>query len=418
MKNENISDQNWFDWHWQIANAISTVEQFEYLLDIRLSDEEKESLALVYDKFPMRITPYYLSLINKDVYQDDPVFKQAFGSVRELEVLDCDYADPLSEELDSPVLGITHRYPDRVLFLVSNTCSMYCRHCTRKRKVGDNNVYLHKGDLLRAINYISAHPEVRDVLISGGDPLMLPDDRLEWIISRIRAIEHVEIIRIGTRMPVVLPFRITEELVLRLKKYHPIYINTHFNHPAELTTEAIHALNLFSDNGFPLGNQSVLLAGVNDNPDIIKELCHKLLKNRVRPYYLYQCDMSEGLNHFRTPIAKGIEIMERMIGHTSGLAVPRFVVDVPNGGGKIPLMPTYLISSTPSKSIFRNYEGLISSYEEPQFYIENESSNLNFKFNLTRENAIGLEKILCKYNDINALVPMGNKRFERRKERL
>lgn len=316
----------------------------------------------------MAITPYYLSLIDKNNFQFDPVYKQSFGGIEELTTLQSEHEDPLSEEGDSPVEGITHRYPDRVLFHVSNICSMYCRHCTRKRKVGDIDFVPSKDQLKKGIDYIAKNPQIRDVLLSGGDPLMLPDDKIDWLLSEIRAIPHVEIIRIGTRMPVVLPYRITDKLISILKKYHPLWINTHFNHPNEITASAKEALAKLADGGFPLGNQSVLLADVNDCPRIMKSLLHKLVQNRVRPYYLYQCDLSEGLSHFRTPVGKGIEIMESLVGHTSGFARPTYVIDAPGGGGKIPVMPNYIISWSTNKVILRNYEGVITTYKEPDSY--------------------------------------------------
>jgi lysine 2,3-aminomutase len=350
---------NWKDWKWQIKNTIRTIDQFTKLTGISFDEEEKETLRETLDKFPLAITPYYASLISKENFRNDPVFRQAFANINELVVLDNELKDPLSEEKDSPVEGITHRYPDRVLFHVSNICSMYCRHCTRKRKVGDIDFIPSKEQLKKGIDYIRNTPQVRDVLLSGGDPLMLPDSQIDWLLSEITAIPHVEIVRIGTRMPVVLPYRITAELITILKKYQPLWINTHFNHPREMTASAKEALRKLADGGFPLGNQSVLLAGVNDCPRIIKELVHKLVLNRVRPYYLYQCDLSEGLSHFRTPIGKGIEIMESLIGHTTGFAVPTYVIDAPGGGGKIPVMPNYIISWSTNKVILRNYEGVI-----------------------------------------------------------
>ncbi len=332
-----------------------------------------------------------------------------------------DMKDPLAEDKDSPVPGITHRYPDRVLFHISNICSMYCRHCTRKRKVGDRDSIPDKDEINKGIEYIRNTPVVRDVLLSGGDPFMLSDDYLDWILTELRKIPHVEVIRIGTRMPVVLPYRITDELVVMLKKHHALWINTHFNHPRAITDSSREALKKLADAGIPLGNQTVLLAGVNDCPRIMKRLVHKLVQNRVRPYYLYQCDLSEGLSHFRTPVGKGIEIMESLIGHTSGFAVPTYVIDAPGGGGKIPLMPTYLISWSTNKVVLRNYEGIITTYKEPDRY---ESvfcdrncgdCKLQLKLNEAEEiNAIGIEKLLSDYDDTISLIPGNNDRMERR----
>ena len=263
--------------------------------------------------------------------------------------------DPLHEDEDSPAPGLTHRYPDRVLFLITDMCSMYCRHCTRRRVAGENDRARSREDIDACIEYIRKTPQVRDVVLSGGDALCVSDKMLEYIISELRKIEHVEIIRIGSRTPVVMPMRITDELCSMLKKYHPIWLNTHFNHPKEVTPEAIEACRKLADAGIPLGNQTVLLRGVNDDVHVMRNLVHKLVKSRVRPYYIYQCDLSLGIGHFRTPVAKGIELIESLRGHTSGYAVPTFVVDAPGGGGKTPVMPQYVISQTPNKVILRNY---------------------------------------------------------------
>jgi len=332
--------------------------------------------------------------------------------------------DPLAEDDDSPVPGVvTHRYPDRVLFQVSNVCSMYCRHCTRKRKVGDRDSIPGKDNLLQGLAYIRDTPVIRDVLLSGGDPLMLSDEALDWILGELRAIPHVQVIRIGTRMPVVLPYRVTPALVAMLKRHHPLWINTHFNHPREITTSAREALHLLADAGIPLGNQSVLLAGVNDCPRIMKSLVHKLVANRVRPYYLYQCDLSEGLGHFRTPVGKGIEIMESLRGHTSGFAVPTYVVDAPGGGGKIPLAPNYLISLSTHKVVLRNFEGVITTYQEPEDYQaifcdrDCTACQLNLNLDDAEEcRATGIEKLLSDYDTTISLTPANTARVERRND--
>ena len=276
-----------------------------------------------------------------------------------------DMRDPLHEDVDSPVPGVTHRYPDRVLLLATDVCSMYCRHCTRRRMAGQQDRDLGRAQIDRVISYIRNVPGVRDVLISGGDPLTMGDEQLEYILQKLRSIQQVEIIRLGTRTPVVMPQRITPELCEMLKKYHPLWINTHFNHPAEMTPEAVRACSLLSGAGIPLGNQSVLLRGINDSPTVYLKLVQELLKARVRPYYLYQCDLSEGIGHFRTPVSAGIEIIENLRGHTSGLAVPTFVVDAPGGGGKIPVMPNYVLSQGKNKVVLRNFEGKIYLYTEP-----------------------------------------------------
>ena len=421
---EDSEISSWKNWKWQLKYVIRTLDKFEYLTGIQFSRKEKEDLEKTFGKFPLSITPYYLSLIDKLNYKNDPVFKQAFGSVNELTTLNSEFEDPLAEENDSPVEGITHRYPDRVLFHVSNICAMYCRHCTRKRKVGDIDFIPSKDQLKKGIEYIRNTPQVRDVLLSGGDPLMLPDEKIDWLLSEIRNIPHVEVIRIGTRMPVVLPYRITDRLVNILKKYHPLWINTHFNHPREITASAKEALEKLADGGFPLGNQSVLLADVNDCPRIMKSLVHKLVQNRVRPYYLYQCDLSEGLSHFRTPIGKGIEIMESLIGHTSGFARPTYVIDSPGGGGKIPVMPNYIISWSTNKVVLRNYEGVITTYKEPDSYeprmCDRNCEKCDLELNLSKEvdesEAIGIEKLLSDSCDTISLIPENNERIQRRED--
>ncbi|WP_340112339.1 lysine 2,3-aminomutase [Maribellus mangrovi] len=416
---------NWKDWKWQLKHSIKSLDKFEELTGIRFDEKERENLHKTFDKFPLSITPYYLSLISKENFRNDPVFKQAFGGIEELITLKSELEDPLSEDSDSPVEGITHRYPDRVLFHVSNICSMYCRHCTRKRKVGDIDFVPSKAQLKKGIEYIANTPHVRDVLLSGGDPFMLPDSMIDWLLSEISAIPHVEIIRIGTRMPVVLPYRITDKLVNILKKYQPLWINTHFNHPNEITASAKEALAKLADGGFPLGNQSVLLADVNDCPRIMKSLLHKLVQNRVRPYYLYQCDLSEGLSHFRTPIGKGIEIMESLIGHTSGFARPTYVIDAPGGGGKIPVMPNYIISWSTNKVVLRNYEGVITTYKEPDSYeqkmCDRDCDNCNLELNvkeIDESDAIGIERLLSDSNDSISLVPEDNERHLRREDEI
>ncbi len=415
------TNTQWRDWKWQIRHCIRDLDTFQELLGIRLDEETKKAFDMTVKKFPMSITPYYISLIDTDDILNDPVFKQSFPSALEMIVHDYDMTDPLHEDKDSPVPGITHRYPDRVLFIVSNMCSMYCRHCTRKRRVGDHDYIPERYEIQKGIDYIRNTPRVRDVLLSGGDPFLLSEDMLDWILSELRSIEHLEIIRIGTRTPVVLPYRITDELVSVLKKYHPLWINTHFNHPRELTRSSRRALAKLADAGIPLGNQSVLLAGVNDCPRIMRSLLHKLVYNRVRPYYLYQCDLSEGLSHFRTPVGKGIEILESLIGHTSGFCIPTYVIDAPGGGGKIPVMPNYLISWSTNKVVLRNYEGVITTYKEPDSYEpvfcdrKCDNCNLQLKLNDADEyKSLGIEKLLCDYDKTISLVPESNARHERR----
>lgn len=413
--------EKWRDWRWQLKHSIQKISSFEALTGITFTEDERKQLKETVEKFPISITPYYLSLIEKEDFRNDPIFIQAFADPRELIVQEWEKEDPLHEDRDSPVEGITHRYPDRVLFHVSNVCSMYCRHCTRKRKVGDVDFIPPRQQVQKGIDYVKEHPEVRDVLLSGGDPLMLSDDYLDWILTELRKIDHVEIIRIGSRMPVVLPYRITDELVEMLRKHHPLWLNTHFNHPRELSHASRKALAKLADAGIPLGNQSVLLAGVNDCPRLMKTLVQKLVESRVRPYYLYQCDLSEGLTHFRTPVGKGIEILESLRGHTTGLAVPTYVVDAPGGGGKIPVMPNYLLSWSPHKVILRNYEGVITTYREPDSYTDPgcdgkcDNCTLQLKFDDAEEvNAIGIEKLLSEWDDTYHLTPENNERMERR----
>ena len=309
--------------------------------------------------FHIRVNPYYMSLIR---YPGDPIWRQCIPDAIELQDEHAS-EDPLNEEGDSPVKSITHRYPDRVLFLITSQCSMYCRFCTRKRKVSDstkiNSKYIQDG-----LAYIAAHPEVRDVIISGGDPLMVTDYALERVLAGLREIPHVEIIRIGTKMPCVLPQRITPKLCKMLKKYHPLYINTHFNHPWECTPEATRACSLLADAGIPLGNQAVLMKGVNDDPDIMLELHRKLLQMSVKPYYIYQADLTKGTNHFRTPVRVGLEIMDKLRGHTSGLAIPYYVIDAPGGGGKIPLLPQYVLGRNGKDIILRNFKYEIYTYPD------------------------------------------------------
>ncbi len=362
----NVSDEQWNDWKWQVKNRVETLDQLKIYLPLTPQEEEgvQESLKTL----RMAITPYYLTLINPDD-PNCPIRKQAIPTGSETHLSAADLLDPLHEDEDSPVPGLTHRYPDRVLLLITDMCSMYCRHCTRRRFAGQKDDESPGDNIQKAIDYIARTPQVRDVLLSGGDALMVSDAKLESIIKRLRDIPHVEIIRIGSRVPVVCPQRITDKLAEMLKQYHPIWLNTHFNHPSEITPESIAACEKLANAGIPLGNQSVLLRGVNDCVNIMKRLVHKLVMMRVRPYYIYQCDLSMGLEHFRTPVSKGIEIIEGLRGHTSGYAVPTFVVDAPGGGGKTPVMPTYIISQSPGRVVLRNFEGVITTYTEPSEYI-------------------------------------------------
>lgn len=358
------TDKEWDDWHWQLRNRITDVDELRKY--IKLLPEEEAIFAKEGFSFRMAITPYYLSLIDPE-NPNDPIRMQAIPRIEESDIGVSDMADPLSEDEDAPVPGMTHRYPDRVLLLLTDQCAMYCRHCTRRRKAGEHDAPMPKENVDQAIEYIRNHPEIRDVILSGGDPLTLGDERLDEILSKLSEIEHLDIVRLGSRTPVVLPMRFTDSLLNVLKKYPFVWLNTHYNHAQEISDEAADALARIAGAGVPLGNQSVLLKGVNDHPEVMKALVHKLVRNRVRPYYIYQCDLSEGITHFRTPISRGIEIIEALRGHTSGLCVPTFVVDAPGGGGKIPVMPNYVISQMPGRVILRNYEGFIASYTEPEF---------------------------------------------------
>ncbi len=365
------SNDEWNDWRWQLKHRITTHEDLKKY--ITLLPEEEAVFKDENFSFRMAITPYYLSIIDEN-NPNDPVRLQAIPRIQESNISVSDMSDPLHEDTDSPTPGLTHRYPDRTLLLLTDQCSMYCRHCTRRRTAGEHDAAMPQDQIDKAIEYIRNTPEVRDVILSGGDPLTLSDERLDEIIGKIYAIDHVDIIRIGTRTPVVLPQRITDNLINVLKKYPPIWLNTHFNHPSEMTPDAMKALAKLADNGIVLGNQSVLLKGINDHVDVMKNLVHQLVKNRVRPYYIYQCDLSNGISHFRTPVSKGIEIMESLRGHTSGLCQPLFVVDAPGGGGKIPVMPNYVMSMSPDRWILRNYEGFITTYTEPDFKAMDENA--------------------------------------------
>ncbi|MEN1760921.1 lysine 2,3-aminomutase [Anoxynatronum sibiricum] len=363
---KDVTDDQWNSWEWQVKNRITQVEDLKKV--INLTPEEENGIEKALETLRMGITPYYAALMDPNDPRC-PVRMQAVPTMRELHKSDSDMDDPLHEDVDSPVPGLTHRYPDRVLLLITDMCAMYCRHCTRRRFAGQKDTGMPVDRIDAAIEYIKNTPQVRDVLLSGGDCLLVSDSRLEYIIAKLREIPHVEIVRLGSRTPVVMPQRITDDLVNMLKKYHPIWLNTHFNHPKELTPEAKEALARLANAGIPLGNQSVLMRGVNDCIHVMKELVHGLVKERVRPYYIYQCDLSMGIEHFRTTVAKGIEIIEGLRGHTSGYAVPNFVVDAPGGGGKIPVGPQYMISQGAGKVVLRNYEGVITTYSEPTDYV-------------------------------------------------
>ena len=357
------NDPAWSDWKWQFRHRITTAKDLAEI--IPLKEEEQQDIARSLRVFRMAITPYYASLMDP-LDPACPLRMQAVPSVLETCVMPWETKDPLNEDSDSPVANLVHRYPDRVLFLVTRQCAMYCRHCVRKRHVGEEDFLISSEEKRRAIDYIAKTPQIRDVLISGGDPLIMDDGELEDIIARIRAIRHVEIIRIGTRTPVVLPMRITSDLLAMLKKYHPIWMNLHFNHPLEMTEQAYKACADLADAGIPLGNQSVLLRGINDDTAVMKELLLKLVQARVRPYYIYQCDLFEGSEHFRTRVETGIEMIRSLTGNISGFAIPRFVLDAPNGGGKVPLSPDYVSAIDDEKIELRNYLGQVYRYPQPK----------------------------------------------------
>ncbi|MDP2730380.1 MAG: KamA family radical SAM protein [Dehalococcoidales bacterium] len=362
-----ISESNWNDWKWHFRNRINTIERLNEF--VPLSATEKAQLRLVIRRYPLSITPYYLSLINPDD-PDDPIRKQAVPSVLEITMSCMGLEDPLAEKEDSVVPGLVHRYPDRALMVLSDICAMLCRHCTRKREWRHGGWVRPDNEIEAMLEYLQQNKNIRDVIISGGDPLTFSTHRLESIISKIRRIKHIEIIRIGTRFPVVLPQRIDNELCAMLSKYSPIWLNTHFNHPNEITPEAAEACDRLLRSGIPVNNQSVLLRGVNDSVETMLKLCQSLLRIKVRPYYLFQCDEVQGTEHLRTPVEAGVKIIEGMRGFTSGLAIPTYVVDLPGGGGKVPLQPNYVLSQTREELILRNYEGRLFNYRNP------DSSNL------------------------------------------
>lgn len=371
---ENIPDEQWNDWRWQLSHRLNSAEEFEKVFPVTESERKALSTSGL---FRVEITPYFASLINPDD-PDDPVRRQVIPTDCEILPFTGMMEDSLAEDRHSPVPGLVHRYPDRVLMLVTTQCASYCRYCTRSRIVGDPTATFSRSDFDLQIDYLKKTPQVRDVLLSGGDPLTLAPKLLEELLSRLREIPHIEIIRIGTRVPVFMPQRVTSELTDMLQKYHPLWLNIHVNHPNEITAELAEACDRLSRAGIPLGNQSVLLAGVNDCPHIQRQLVQDLVRIRVRPYYLYQCDLVEGAGHFRTPVAKGFEILEALRGHTSGYAIPTYVVDAPGGGGKIPVGPNYMISMSDHKIILRNYEGYITTYEEPVEYQPHDPKTCTF----------------------------------------
>lgn len=371
---KDVPDEKWNDWRWQLSHRLNTVEEIEKV--IPLTESERKALNSS-GLFRVEVTPYFISLINPDD-PEDPTRKQIIPRFEEMQAFTAMMDDSLAEDRHSPVPGLVHRYPDRVLMLVTTQCASYCRYCTRSRIVGDPAATFSRAEFEMQIEYLERTPQVRDVLLSGGDPLVLAPKILDEILSRLREIPHIEILRIGSRVPVFLPMRVTDELCNMLQKYHPFWLNIHVNHPNEISLELAEACDKLARAGIPLGNQSVLLAGVNDCVHIQRKLVQDLVRIRVRPYYLYQCDLVHGAGHFRTPVAKGIEILEGLRGHTSGFATPLYIVDAPGGGGKIPVMPNYLLSMSDHKIVLRNFEGYVTTYEEPIEYQQHDPKTCSY----------------------------------------
>ncbi len=406
---EDVPLARWNDWRWQLTNRLNTVDDFVRV--IRPTPDEVVGLSAP-GHFRVDVTPYFASLMDPD-HPTCPIRRQVIPTGDELVPFEAEMADSLGEDAHSPVPGLVHRYPDRALMLVTTQCASYCRFCTRSRVVGDPHSQLSTADHERQLAYITATSQIRDVLLSGGDPLMMSQRVLERLLKRLRAIPHVEVIRIGSRVPVFLPQRITDDLVAMLGQYHPLWMNIHFNHPKEITPEVETALARLANAGIPLGSQTVLLAGVNDCPNVMMSLVQKLVKNRVRPYYIYQCDLVHGAGHFRTPVSKGIEIMESLRGHTSGFAVPTFVIDAPEGGGKVPVLPNYLLSMSDSKVIVRNYEGFITTYAQPIDYVSHDPATCSFCLaRRSEESQEGVAGLLS--NHARTIAPEGWHNMHRR----
>ncbi len=357
-----VPDRDWNRWQWQLRNRITTLAQLQRLMPT-LTPEEYAGTQLANTKLALAITPYFFNLIDP-ADENCPIRRQVIPRIEETTTASWEMSDPCGEESHSPIPGLVHRYPDRVLFLVTDRCASYCRYCTRSRLVSNATGYDFHPDFQRQIDYVRNHPEVRDVLLSGGDPLLFSDEKLEFLLRELRAIPHVEFLRLGTRIPIFLPQRVTPELGAMLKQYHPLFVSVHSNHPRELTTEVRAALGRLADAGIPLGNQSVLLRDVNDDVTVMRALVQKLLICRVKPYYLYQCDLISGSAHLRTSVRKGLEIMEGLRGHTTGYAVPQYVIDAPGGGGKVPVNPDYVLTRNADRVLIRNFEGKIFEYPE------------------------------------------------------
>ena len=359
---EGVTDQEWNDHKWQLKNRISSLPQLEKHLN--LSEDERNGVILSGTKLAMSITPHFFNLVDRDD-PDCPIRRQVIPRVEETITSPYELSDPCGEDSNMPVPGLVHRYPDRVLFLVTDRCASYCRYCTRSRVVSGAGDQTLETNYEAAFQYLEKHTEVRDVLLSGGDPLLFSDSKLEQILSRLRSIKHIEFLRIGSRIPIFLPQRITPELCRMLQKYHPLFVSVHVNHPRELTSEVKEGLECLANHGIPLGNQSVLLRGVNDNVETMKALTHKLLMCRVRPYYLYQLDLIQGSSHLQVPVAKGLQIIEGLRGHTTGYSIPQYVIDAPGGGGKVPINPDYILQRNSERVVIRNFEGKTFEYPEP-----------------------------------------------------
>lgn len=362
-RSENRQTAEWNDWRWQLSHSIKDINTLQNVLYGKITTISDKTIEAA-EQFPLAITPYYFSLIKEYSYSD-PVFSQCVPNEKELDNPSFLSNDPLSEEHDTVVDNLVHRYNDRALLISTSSCAMYCRHCTRKRVAGTTDFSISDCQLSNIVEYLNNHPEIKDVIVSGGDPLTMSTPKLEKILSSLRTVNTLDIIRIGTRTPVTLPMRITDDLVNMISEYHPIWLNTHFNHPNEITEESQEACAKLINKGIPVGNQCVLLKGVNDDSETMVELCRKLLKMRVRPYYMYQCDLVQGVEHFRTPISKGIEIMDHLRGRVSGMGIPSFIIDAPEGKGKIPVLPNYILMQDKGQTILRNFENEIVCYPEP-----------------------------------------------------
>lgn len=407
---EGVTPEQWNDWRWQMQHRITTVEQLRQL--IHLTPDEEQAVRLKPD-LRVAITPHFAALMDPND-PHCPIRRQVVPTMAEFVVDDPDLEDPLGEDAHMPVPGLVHRYPDRVLVDITDQCVAYCRHCTRRRWVGTGAMPAHKNRIEAIAQYLEAHPEVRDVLLSGGDGLFLSDEMLDYALGRFRAVKSVEILRIGTRIPIFLPQRITDTMVATLRKYHPLWMNIHINHPKEFTPEVRAGLAKLADAGIPLGAQTVLMAGINDCVNTMKALVHECVRNRVRPYYLYQCDLSQGIGHFRTPVSVGLSIIEGLRGHTTGFAVPTFCIDAPGGGGKVPIMPNYLISMNDRKVIVRNFEGVIATYSEPDTYDRHQTDNCEYCRRAAPKE--GVAKLLA--GDAVVLEPDGLRRKQRRVKKL